>query len=84
MEIIYTILDKVLQMEMKKKILVSLIGVTALVFIIISLYTLFRSYNSIGLVTLLFIYFILVFRESFLELFEFKKIKKENQRFKEN
>lgn len=78
MEIIYSAWDKISQMEIKKRIVVSTLSLIGLAVALLSLYILFRTYNLIGLATTLFIYFMLVFRASFIELFEFNKPKNEN------
>ncbi|MGK7905409.1 MAG: hypothetical protein AB4352_29190 [Hormoscilla sp.] len=77
MKNIYQALDQLSELEGNKRILLSLLAVVALALLLLGAYILFRSYNFIGLATLLLIYFIFTFRESLLELFELKKSKQE-------
>ncbi|MFN6462905.1 MAG: hypothetical protein RMZ41_013805 [Nostoc sp. DedVER02] len=76
MSIIYTVLDNISQMSGIKKILTILSTFFIVSILITGLYLLFRTYNEVGLTSIMLIYFILMPRDSFLERKEMKKMEK--------
>ncbi|MBD2522062.1 hypothetical protein [Nostoc sp. FACHB-133] len=76
MSIIYTVLDNISQMSGIKKILAILSTFFIVSILITSLYLLFRTYNEVGLTSIMSIYFILMPRDSFLERKEMRKMEK--------
>jgi uncharacterized membrane protein len=79
MQLIYDVLDGLAAMPLSKRIFASL-GLFVLITIALgSVYFLFRTYNLIGLGVLLFIFQVLVPRDSILERIEMKKIQKQEQ-----
>ncbi|QKQ73743.1 hypothetical protein [Nostoc sp. TCL240-02] len=76
MSIIYTVLDNISQMSGIKKILAILSTFFIVSILITGLYLLFRTYNQVGLTSIMLIYFILMPRDSFLERKEMKKMEK--------
>lgn len=76
MSIIYTVLDNISQMSGIKKILAILSTFFIVSILITGLYLLFRTYNEVGLTSIMLIYFILMPRDSFLERKEMIKMEK--------
>ncbi|MBD2411762.1 hypothetical protein FACHB389_29245 [Nostoc calcicola FACHB-389] len=76
MSIIYTVLDNISQMSGIRKILAILSTFGIVSVLITALYLLFRTYNEVGLTSIMLIYFILMPRDSYLERKEMRKIEK--------
>ncbi|WP_392481388.1 hypothetical protein [Nostoc sp. C110] len=76
MSIIYTVLDNISQMSGIKKLLAILSTIFIVSILITGLYLLFRTYNEVGLISIMSIYFILMPRDSFLERKEMRKMEK--------
>ncbi|MBD2512325.1 hypothetical protein H6G91_34785 [Nostoc muscorum FACHB-395] len=76
MSIIYTVLDNISQMSGIKKLLAILSTFFIVSILITGLYLLFRTYNEVGLISIMSIYFILMPRDSFLERKEMRKMEK--------
>ncbi|MEA5550945.1 hypothetical protein VB713_08135 [Anabaena cylindrica UHCC 0172] len=79
MQLIYNILDGLVTMSLPKRIFASLGLFILVVALLGSVYLLFRTYNLVGLGVLLFIFQVLVPRDSILERMEMKKIQKQEQ-----
>lgn len=79
MELIYKVLDGLVAMEGIKRIFATL-GLLILTFATIgALFILFKTYNLFGLGVLLFIFQILVPRDSILERIEMRKMQNQEQ-----
>ncbi|HIK06554.1 MAG TPA: hypothetical protein IGS40_17850 [Trichormus sp. M33_DOE_039] len=82
MSIIYTVLDNISQMSGGKKILAIFITLFIVAVPITGLYLLFRTYNAVGLTSIMIIYFILMPRDSYLERKDMRKAEKRMKAFK--
>lgn len=79
MEFLYKLLDGLVAMGALKRTFATLGLLILTVAIIAALFTLFRNYNVFGLGVLLFIFQILVPRDSILERIEMKKTQSKTQ-----
>lgn len=79
MEFIYFVIDELVKMKPIKKFFSGL-GILILLFAVITaLFLLFRTYNLLGLGVLLFIFQVLVPRDSIMERMEMKKMQNQKQ-----
>lgn len=76
MTFLYTMLDRIAKYQGMKKLTPILQLIVILAVLLSGIYVLFRTYNEIGLVAVMLVYFILMPRDSFLERKEMKKVEK--------
>lgn len=76
MSIIYTVLDDISKMSGMPKLLAILAAFVIVAIPLTGLYLLFRTYNAVGLTSIMLIYFILMPRDSYLERKEMRKAEK--------
>lgn len=82
MSIIYTVLDDISKMSGVQKVLAILAAFLIVAIPLTGLYLIFRTYNAIGLTSIMLIYFILMPRDSYLERKEMRKAEKLMQEIK--